>query len=66
VLDAKKAVENNRPDYYTKKILDYKVITSPIWEDILYSNHWVDNPPPPGETMAKMIVDDKVMFKLNL
>lgn len=47
-------------------MLDYKVIESPLWEAILYSNNYVDNPSPPGEPMPKMIVDDKVQFKLNL
>jgi len=66
VYDARKAKENNKPDYYTKKILDYKVVTSSIWEDILYSNNWIDNPPYPGNHQGKMIVDEKVCFKLNL
>ena len=66
VFDAKKSKENNKPDYYTKKILDYKVVTSPLWEDILYSNNWVDNPPPPGCSDGRMIVDEKVQFRLTL
>ena len=65
VFDAKMAKKSNKPDYYTKKILDLRVITSPIWETILYSNHYND-PAPAGEIMSRMIVDDKVLFRLNL
>lgn len=66
-FDAQKAKEENgRPDYFTKKLLSYKVITSPIWEAILTSNHYVEKPNPPGETFPRMIVDPKVQFKMNL
>ena len=64
--DAQQAKEENgRPDYYTKKLLSYKVITSPIWEAIITSNHF-SNTNLPDEKFPRMIVDPKVQFKLNL
>ena len=61
--DAKQAMDNNRPEYYTKKFLDYKVFTSPIWQSILTSNQWMK---PPGEDEFRMVVDPKVSYKINL
>ena len=56
-------MDNNRPEYYTKKFLDYKVFTSPIWQSILTSNQWMK---PPGEDEFRMVVDPKVSYKINL
>lgn len=63
VYDAEQAIKNNRPEYYTKKFLDYKVFVSPIWQAILTSNQWTKGP---GDIDFRMIVDPKVQFKMNL
>ena len=40
------------------------MITSAVWKKIIKSNHWeVDLP---GENGERMIVDPKVLFKMNL
>ena len=60
VFDSKNSKQTNRPDYYTNKFISYNVFTNPIWQAILTSNHWYEEPNPPGELAPRMIVDPNV------
>ena len=55
--------KNLQPDYFTKKFLDLGVITSPIWQAIIKSNHYQIYP---DDIQGRMIVDPKVQFRLSL